>query len=85
MLLQTKKPEPSTPTDAIITLAATLIQETEALRRQLRDELSQVTSLRQELTATLAFLRTNFSTPSYPSTFPSTHYLAESPDDKINV
>lgn len=76
-----KQPEPTTPTDSIITLAATLIQETELLHRQLSDEIAQVSALRQELTDTLAYLRTNFPTPAYPSTFPSTHYLAEAPDD----
>lgn len=86
MLLKQQQPEPTTPTDSIITLAATLIQETELLHRQLSDEIAQVSALRQELTDTLAYLRTNFPTPAYPSTFPSTHYLAEAPDDsKINV
>lgn len=70
--------------EQLISLAATLIQETELLHRQLRDEIAQVSALRQELTDTLAYLRTNFPTPAYP--FPSTHYLAEAPDDsKINV
>ena len=86
MLLKQKQPEPTTPTDSIINLAATLIQETELLHRQLRDEIAQVSSLRQELTDTLAYLRTNFPSTAYPSTFPSTHYLAEAPDDsKFNV
>lgn len=65
--------DPSTPVESLINLAASLIQETEQLRRQLVREIEDIQNLKAELRATITLLSTQPT--STPTAYPS--YLAE--------
>lgn len=73
MLSDTKLPSQESPSEALIALAASLIQETDRLRHQLTREIEEIKLLKVELRAAIAMLSKPFSadTQDYPS------YLAE--------
>lgn len=73
MLSDTKLPSQESPSEALIALAASLIQETDRLRHQLTREIEDIQLLKVELRSAIAMLSKPFSadTQDYPS------YLAE--------
>lgn len=76
-MLNEAKAEP-TADERILSLAASLIKETEGLRRQLQAELDDIRALKKELRDTILTIR-QVTTIQFPGT--SANYLAERPSE----
>lgn len=76
-MLNESKAEPAAD-ERILSLAASLIKETEGLRRQLQAELDDIRDLKKELRDTIFTIR-QVTTIQFPAT--SSNYLAERPSE----